>query len=487
MSQPSSPSGHLIKRKQVVLPPLGKYVSTTPRPRDTSYNSLENSSQRGFNRSHDNLVMPRDIQHFKYASSRSSLAQYHDEAAARVRMARENSTFMFAPDNTPIQTADPARSSRVDPLTLPPLVETPTVEQPTMQYKHGVVERGIRQSQSYEDFVKMWSRENSKTRKGKPRGRNKALAEKCTCISPLLPIEQQGWLHACCKCGGFGGAHTDECPARPSSSLSHASSVSVVLICQRCGKPISIHQSGTHAPSSICGSNEGKTRGKGKSALVDYSSRDGSLYKANSRLSQDLGNLSMREDENNMSGKSWTQSLRADGSSSKDKTLNNGDKHLQGVQEQNQRDGTSATSSSNKGIWSLAEESADRSKHRGASNSKLKLCGAGVYPEGSRQAYMLALAEAEKSRRPPESWMYFSRITPAFVFSYFDYVPPKPSEMCRECDQSINDPNTGIRASGSNGQATIKKTPKVKEMKHIFGNLNVDDYFPGGKKNPFGE
>ena len=103
-----------------------------------------------------------------------------------------------------------------------------------------------------------------------------------------------------------------------------------------------------------------------------------------------------------------------------------------------------------------------------------------VFPGGVREAYMKALAvAAARHRMPQESWMFGQNISRAFVFSYFDHVP----HVCPDCEKPVlRDDRDEIPTPSR----SPRKTPfRVKnEMKHIFKDVEVDDYYPGGKRNP---
>jgi len=87
-----------------------------------------------------------------------------------------------------------------------------------------------------------------------------------------------------------------------------------------------------------------------------------------------------------------------------------------------------------------------------------------VFPGASKQAYLKALMYANDKRRPLKPWMMSQRISRAFVFSYY------PS-----CPSSTGTPDTTANMSVS--------IPLGKEMKHIFNEFDVNDFFPGGQYN----
>ncbi len=91
-----------------------------------------------------------------------------------------------------------------------------------------------------------------------------------------------------------------------------------------------------------------------------------------------------------------------------------------------------------------------------------------IFKNGSREAYIKALAARQIQDLPKDAWDFSKRITPAYSFSYFK-VDPK---CCPDCNMPVVKPAKNPIKNG-----------KRAEMKHIFGNINVDDYYPGGKKN----
>ncbi|CAH1774294.1 unnamed protein product [Owenia fusiformis] len=90
------------------------------------------------------------------------------------------------------------------------------------------------------------------------------------------------------------------------------------------------------------------------------------------------------------------------------------------------------------------------------------------------EAYNRALADARAKRLPLEPWMLGQRTTNAYVYSYFSHLPNKC--LCGKCS-TCDKPATIV-------PKRAKKSKKESEMKSIFGNLNVNDYYPGGNKNP---
>ncbi|XP_064652729.1 uncharacterized protein LOC135503202 isoform X2 [Lineus longissimus] len=94
-----------------------------------------------------------------------------------------------------------------------------------------------------------------------------------------------------------------------------------------------------------------------------------------------------------------------------------------------------------------------------------------------REAYIRALSVARSRNLPSEPWMFGNRTSRAFVYSYYHYIPrrrPKDLEQ-------------GPEVKNESGQYEPPKIIKKRgaEMKMIFGNVNPDDYLPGGPKNPF--
>ena len=94
-----------------------------------------------------------------------------------------------------------------------------------------------------------------------------------------------------------------------------------------------------------------------------------------------------------------------------------------------------------------------------------------LYPDGYQEAYDKALAAAQISKLPLEPWMLGNRISKPYQFSYF--MPnPYPGE-CEACSKPVK------------RSAKAEHLPKkVKPMKHVFGSLDMNDFYPGGKRNP---
>lgn len=110
-----------------------------------------------------------------------------------------------------------------------------------------------------------------------------------------------------------------------------------------------------------------------------------------------------------------------------------------------------------------------------------------IYPNGYREAYIKALAAAQLLKLPSNPSMLENRISRSYVFSYFDYSP-REVEQCQGCMlpvqlQPLTAKEIMERAPTPMGKKK-KKKKKFSEMQHIFGNININDYYPGGKFNP---
>ena len=106
----------------------------------------------------------------------------------------------------------------------------------------------------------------------------------------------------------------------------------------------------------------------------------------------------------------------------------------------------------------------------------------GVYANGVREAYIKALVAAEVSRLPQEWQMMLGpRISRSWVFSYFDYVPPKDPNYVPPPPPTP--PPSYLTGTAPEPKKKKKKKKKFKPMKHIFGKVKPDSYFPGMKKN----
>ena len=98
--------------------------------------------------------------------------------------------------------------------------------------------------------------------------------------------------------------------------------------------------------------------------------------------------------------------------------------------------------------------------------------GLTLYPNGVKEAYLKALQEAQMAKL--DSFLSLQhRISKPFVFSYFKNVPRTETSSLAVC--------TPIREHRA--KPLVLKGKRA-EMKHIFGKINPDDYYPGQKKNP---
>ena len=98
--------------------------------------------------------------------------------------------------------------------------------------------------------------------------------------------------------------------------------------------------------------------------------------------------------------------------------------------------------------------------------------GLTLYPNGVKEAYLKALQAAQMAKL--DSFLSLQhRISKPFVFSYFENVRRMGISSLAVC--------TTIREHKA--EHLILKGKRA-EMKHIFGKINPDDYYPGQKKNP---
>ena len=98
--------------------------------------------------------------------------------------------------------------------------------------------------------------------------------------------------------------------------------------------------------------------------------------------------------------------------------------------------------------------------------------GLTLYPNGVKEAYLKALQAAQIAKL--DSFLSLQhRISKPFVFSYFKNVPRTEISSLAVCTPIREQKATPLVLKG-----------KRAEMKHIFGKINPDDYYPGQKKNP---
>ena len=129
------------------------------------------------------------------------------------------------------------------------------------------------------------------------------------------------------------------------------------------------------------------------------------------------------------------------------------------------------------GIWHGIPDKEEETVEAPAPKVRWRLKGkqTGIYPDGAREAYLKALAVAESRRMPQQPWLYANRISRSWVFSYLERTP-KPGEPKPLAEPTQTQTQTGKKTKR-------KKTKRFKAMKHIFDDVNVDDYFPGMKHN----
>ena len=99
-----------------------------------------------------------------------------------------------------------------------------------------------------------------------------------------------------------------------------------------------------------------------------------------------------------------------------------------------------------------------------------------VFPDGAREAYIkaLAMAQVQKMNIHLDPFWLEKQLSRSYVFSYYQNIP-SDDVACPNCGN--NHPPAALRHS-------MTVVPKGKEMKHIFGQIDVNDYYPGMPKNP---
>ncbi|XP_062573600.1 uncharacterized protein LOC134235486 isoform X1 [Saccostrea cucullata] len=100
-----------------------------------------------------------------------------------------------------------------------------------------------------------------------------------------------------------------------------------------------------------------------------------------------------------------------------------------------------------------------------------------INPNIHRDAYLRALLEVKNNQLKKisevDEHFFASRLCRPHVFSYFRLRPQQAKH------NALSEPfNIGLKPDESKG------IPPRKGMKHIFGKVKVDDFYPGGKKNP---
>ena len=98
--------------------------------------------------------------------------------------------------------------------------------------------------------------------------------------------------------------------------------------------------------------------------------------------------------------------------------------------------------------------------------------GLTIYPDGAKEAYLKAL-EAAQIAKLNSFFSLEQRLSKPFVFSYFENVPRKRHSGTEVCAFLLHGNPRPLRLKG-----------KRAEMKHIFGKIDTNDYYPGQKKNP---
>ncbi|XP_048730482.1 uncharacterized protein LOC125647728 isoform X2 [Ostrea edulis] len=100
-----------------------------------------------------------------------------------------------------------------------------------------------------------------------------------------------------------------------------------------------------------------------------------------------------------------------------------------------------------------------------------------INPNIHREAYLRALLDVKNNQLKKiaevDENFFASRLCRPHVFSYFRLRPQQAKH------NAMSEPvNIGLKPDESKG------IPPRKGMKHIFGKVKVDDFYPGGKKNP---
>ncbi len=141
--------------------------------------------------------------------------------------------------------------------------------------------------------------------------------------------------------------------------------------------------------------------------------------------------------------------------------INDGNKRLKKIR--NAPSGFKLTNS-----VTIAEPEDDKDERNSHENTYVSRShGLPLFPNAVRDAYVKALGAAQRKILPHDPWMLQQRISRPFKFSYFENIPIPWDDDTPSWKKK--DP---------------LKIKKGQEMKHIFKDINVDDYYPGGKKNP---
>ncbi len=122
-----------------------------------------------------------------------------------------------------------------------------------------------------------------------------------------------------------------------------------------------------------------------------------------------------------------------------------------------------------------AEEKPQRWLERMDSRGVLERNGLVLHPDGAKEAYLKALEAAQFAQLQSLKRLQ-DRLTRPYVFSYFDPLPWKRERhddgcACGVCNSTM--PRKSLRLQG-----------RQPEMRHIFGKIDPNDYYPGQKLNP---
>ncbi|KAK2150634.1 hypothetical protein LSH36_397g00008 [Paralvinella palmiformis] len=102
----------------------------------------------------------------------------------------------------------------------------------------------------------------------------------------------------------------------------------------------------------------------------------------------------------------------------------------------------------------------------------------------AKRAYERALARAQVENHPSDHALLYLRLTEPYKFSYFEPL----MKVCPCCKEPVAQKKAKNKKPDGNGkrekkEARKKRPKRFNEMKHIFGSVDVYDYYPGGKYN----
>ena len=136
--------------------------------------------------------------------------------------------------------------------------------------------------------------------------------------------------------------------------------------------------------------------------------------------------------------------------------------------------------------------------------------GLTLYPNGAKEAYLKALEAAQLAKLRAFINLQ-NRLTRPYVFSYYENVPRKEQPLSgdeeegeeeegrelgkeKKKDKKDKDKKDKKDKESEKKEEPVKKEKAKKrfqlkgkraEMRHIFGKIDPNDYYPGGVKNPF--